>query len=189
MTLSRRLLSLAMHPRAEWRRIRDEDSSVDALLRSVIIPMAVPAPVATYIGMKHFDAAWDIDHGYQVAAGDVFATASLTFFASIASIFLLAAIFCIIGPMYRVRPTYLSGLKVASYGATPLLLSGAALVMPDLVVVAMVALCHTLYLYYVGVGTVLGIESDREEFICIAAVMLGLASMLAGALIASIGML
>lgn len=189
MEVLRRIVYLVFRPSAEWTRIAGEEDDVETLLSRYIIPLSLPTALATYIGMKVFDRDWDVDHGYLVPNELIFSTAAVTFFALVGSILLLGGIFARIAPLYRAHPTYVDGLKVATYGATPLLVTGAGLVLPDMVVVAMVGLCHSLFLIYVGAGKVLHVRHEREEFICISFVLLALGSMIFGAAAATVGML
>lgn len=189
MEALRRITYLVCRPAAEWERIAGERTSVDELLRRYILPLAALAPIATFIGMEVFDRSWDADHGYLVPADQIFGAAATTFFAIVASIFALAAIMALIAPMYRRRPDFLSALKVSIHGASPLLLSGVVLVLPVLVVVSMVALCYTLFLYHIGVTRVLEIREDQFEFIGISLLLLTFASIMAGMIAASVGLI
>ena len=189
MEALRRITYLVFRPAAEWERIAAERTSVDELLRRYILPLAALAPIATFIGMKVFDRAWDPDQGYLVPADQIFSAAATTFFATIASIFALAAIMVLIAPMYRRRPDFLSALKVSAHGASPLLLSGVVLVLPVMVVVSMVALCYTLFLYRIGVTQVLEIRDDPFEFIGISLLLLTFVSIMGGMIAASAGLI
>jgi hypothetical protein len=186
----RRAVRLLVRPRAEWERIAGETTTVDTLLRRYILPLAALAPIATFIGMRTFDRAWDPVHGYLVPTEDIFAAAAATYFASIASIFALAGIFVLIAPMFRCPRDFPAALKVATYGAIPVLLAGATLVLPVMAIVGVVALCHTLFLMWLGADRVLHVpDGARAEFIGISIVLLAFASALAGALASGIGLL
>ena len=93
MEILRRIVCLILFPRTEFRQIATETPSVDRLIRHYILPLSLLAPIATVIGMKTFDAAWDPLHGYTVPADQIFAAGATTLFASIGSVFVLAAIF------------------------------------------------------------------------------------------------
>jgi hypothetical protein len=190
MATLRRIARLLLRPRAEWERIAAESTTVDALLRRYILPLAALAPIATTIGMRTFDRAWDPVHGYLVPPEGIFAAAATTYFATVGSVFALAAIFTLIAPMFRCPRDYLRALKVATYGAIPVLLAGATLVLPVMAIVGVAALCHTLYLLWMGAGRVLHVpDGARAEFIGISVVLLALASGLAGAFASGIGLL
>ena len=185
----RRILSLVLVPNQAWDEIAREHASVDVLIRRYIVPLALLAPLATVIGMKTFDASWSPAHGYLVPPEAIWAAGATTLFASIASIFLLAGIFVLIAPMYGSSRDYPSALKVATYGAVPVLVAGALLFLPVMVMVSVVALCHTLFLYWIGVRRVLDVPEDaRTEFIGISLTMLGGLSSLLGAALSSAGL-
>ena len=185
----RRILSLVLVPNQAWDEIAREPASVDVLIRRYIVPLALLAPLATVIGMKTFDASWSPAHGYLVPPEAIWAAGATTLFASIASIFLLAGIFVLIAPMYGSSRDYPSALKVATYGAVPVLVAGALLFLPVMVMVSMVALCHTLFLYWIGVRRVLDVpENACTEFIGISLTMLGGLSSILGAALSSAGL-
>jgi hypothetical protein len=189
METLRRIVYLIFRPKEEWERIAAETTSVDLLLRRYIVPLSLLAPAATVIGMETFDRDWDPLHGYLVPADQIFAAGATTLFATIGSIFALAAIFALLAPMFGAPRDFLAALKVSTYGAIPLMLAGATLVLPVMALVAIVGLCHTLYLYWIGVRQVLHVSAGTQtEFVGISMLLLAVASTLAGAAVSSIGL-
>jgi hypothetical protein len=190
METLRRIVYLVFRPAAEWDAIAGERTSVDALLRHYILPLALLAPVATVIGMKTFDRAWDPVHGFLVPAEQIIAAGVTTYFATVGSILVLAAIFTLIAPMFGAPRDYLAALKVATYGAIPVLLAGATLFLPVMAIVTMAGLCHTLFLFWIGVRRVLNVpRGDAVEFVGISLVLLTFISVLAGAAASATGVL
>ena len=190
MSTLQRLLELLLRPAAAWERIAAAPASVDALLRQVILPYALLAPVASGIGMTVFDARWDPLHGYLVAPERIFVTAATTYFTIVASILVLAAIFARLAPVFGASASYRAALNVAAFGALPVLLAGATLLLPVMAIVGIVALCHTLFLYWLGARSVLGVAAgDRSEFVGISLLLLSAISVIAGAAAGSIGII
>ena len=190
MSMWRRLLWLVVNPSAAWDAIREEPIGIDVLIARYILPLSLLAPAATVIGMKTFDRAWDPSRGYLVPEQEIFAAGGATLFGTIFSIFALAGIFCLIAPMYGSSRDYRAALKVATFGAVPLLLAGATLLAPVMIAIPVIALCHTLYLYWVGVGRVLNVAPESQtEFIGISITLLVGVSTLAGGCASSIGLL
>jgi hypothetical protein len=184
----RRIVRLICRPAAEWDLIAAQNSSPLVLLRSYILPLSLLAPIATVIGMKYLDRAWDPVHGYLVPAERIYATGATTYVAIVASIFLLAGIFVAIAPMFGAPRNYVAALNVSTYAAIPLMLAGATLVLPAMVIVAAAALLHTLVLLSLGVRRVLKVPSGAEaEFVGISMVLLSLVSVLAGATASALG--
>lgn len=185
----RRIVHLITRPRTEWDTIAREPTSVDALIRRYIVPLSMLAPLATSIGMRVFDAQWDPAQGYLVPADQIFAAGATTLFTSIVSIFALAGIFVTIAPMYGSSRNYGAALTVATYGAVPVLVAGITLVLPAMAVVELFALCHSLFLYWLGVRRVLNVPGGAQaEFVGISITLLAALSTLAGAAASSIGL-
>lgn len=184
-----RVLRLILSPSEAWDEIASEPASVDVLIRRYIVPLALLAPIAGVVGMSTFDRDWDPRHGYLVPPEAIWSAGITTLFASIVSIFVLAGIFVMIAPMYGSSRHYPSALKVATYGAVPVLVAGSLLFLPVMVVVSVVALCHTLYLYWIGVRRVLAVPDEaRTEFVGVSLTMLGGLSTLLGSALSSIGL-
>ena len=183
-----RIIRLLLWPREEWERIAREDSSVDELLRRFILPLSLLAPIASVVGMKVFDAEWDPKLGYLVADKDIFAAAAATLFATIVSVFALAGIFVLIAPLYGSTRDYATALKVATYGAVPVMLAGATLVMPMMAIVGVGALVYSLFLYWLAAKQVLHVgRRHQAEFVGISLMLLIMVSTLAGAAASALG--
>jgi Yip1 domain len=183
-----RIVRIVFRPRKEWDLVASETTSVDALVCRYIVPLSLLAPIATSIGMRVFDSTWDRDGGYRVPAEQIFAAAATTLFASIASVFALAAIFVMLAPFYGSTRDYRVALAVATYGAIPVLLAGATLVLPVMALVAVIGFVHTLYLYWLGAKQVLHVaRSEQAEFVAISVLILSVASTLAGAIVSHLG--
>ena len=185
-----RIVSLIFSPTAEWDLIAEERTTVDALLRTYILPLAALAPIATVIGMEMFDRDWDPAQGYLVPANQIFATGATTYFSIVGSILVLAGIFALIAPLFGATRDYLAALKVATYGSVPVLLAGAVLLLPVMVIVGLVALCHTLFLFWTGARRVLNVpKGAQSEFVAISIMLLTFVSVLVGAAVGAMGIL
>lgn len=190
MTTWRRIVGIVLRPGDEWERIACEDTTVEELTRRYIVPLSLLAPVATVAGMKFFDRTWDADAGYVVPADQILAAGATTLFTSIVSVFALAGIFVLLAPLYGSSRDYRAALKVATYGAIPVLLAGATLLLPVMALVGLVGLCHSLFVWWLGVRQVLAVKrSHQAEFVGIAMLLLFIASTLAGAAASALGLL
>ena len=115
---------------------------------------------------------------------------AVTYAAFLGGIVLLGAAFRALAAFHDKTATWAACFKVAAYGATPVLLAGAVLVHPVLVIVPMVALLHVFYLHYLGVQVVLGIAAENSAmFVALAMAAVFVVSSVAGAGAASMGLL
>ncbi len=190
MEALRRIYRVVFRPRLEWDRIAQEDTTYGTLIRRYIIPLALLAPIATVIGMSVFDAAWDAGQGYRVPPQAILGAGTATLFASILSMFALAGIFVLIAPMYGSSRNYLDALKVSTFGAVPVMIAGATLLLPVMAIVGVVALIHSLFLFWLGANVVLHVRrGEQAEFVGISILLLSVASTLAGAAASGMGLI
>jgi hypothetical protein len=190
METLRRIVYVIFRPKAEWDRIAEETTTVDLLLRAYIQPLALLTPIATMIGMEVFDRDWDPVYGYVVPSEQIFATVATTYFAIVGTILVLAAIFALIAPMFGGTRDYVGALKVATFGSIPMLLAGATLLLPIMVIVGLGGLAHTLYLFWTGVRRVLNVPPGAQaEFVGISMILLTFVSVLVGAAASAIGIM
>jgi hypothetical protein len=185
----RRIVGLVARPSSEWDRIASAPTSVDRLIRRFIVPLSLLTPIATAVGMRTFDGEWDAYAGFFVPPELIFAASVTTLFTSIVSIFVLAGIFVAIAPMYGSSRNYRAALNVATYGAVPVLLAGVTLLLPAMVIVTMVGVCHSLFLYWIGVHRVLEVPAEANaEFVGVSMTMLAGISTIAGAMASHAGL-
>ncbi len=186
----RRIYRVVFRPRLEWDRIAQEDTTYGTLIRRYIIPLALLAPIATVTGMSVFDAAWDAGQGYRVPPQAILGAGTATLLASILSMFALAGIFVLIAPMYGSSRNYLDALKVSTFGAVPVMIAGATLLLPVMAIVGVVALIHSLFLFWLGANVVLHVRrGEQAEFVGISILLLSVASTLAGAAASGMGLI
>ena len=94
----------------------------------------------------------------------------------------LAGIFVLLAPMYRSSRNYRDALKVATFGAVPVLLAGATLLLPVMALVGVIAFVHSLFLFWLGAKQVLHVgREEQAEFVGIAMLLLSVAATIAGA--------
>ncbi len=189
MRVLRRIAGIVLNPDDEWDAIARERPSVGKLVRRFILPLSLLAPVATVIGMRCFDRAWDEELGYLVPPQEILAAGATTLIASVVSVFALAGIFVLLAPLYGSARDYRTALAVATYGAVPVMLAGATLLLPVMAVVGLAGLCHSLYVWWLGARRVLNVRRGQQaEFVGIAMVLLLVASTLAGAVASAVGL-
>ena len=189
MEALRRIFRIVFHPRDEWGRIAKEDIAFGVLIRRYILPLSLLAPVASVVGMTFFDATWDARHGYRVPEQAIVAAGATTLFALILSVFALAGIFVLIAPMYGSSRNYRDALKVATFGAVPVMLAGATLLLPVMAIVGVEALVHSLFLFWLGASEVLHVRrGEQAEFVGISMLLLSVVSTIAGAAAGGMGL-
>lgn len=191
VSIVNRIFGIIFRPNAEWDAISGESTTVGALLFRYIFPLCLIPSIATVIGMTFFGVGWDPVHGYALPRERALAIGAANFLFLVITIFLLALIFHWFAiAENKARNSYTDALKVATYGAIPLLLAGAFLVLPVMVMLAIVAGMHSLFLYNGGLKKVLRVsETESPILLGIAIVMLTVTSMAIGAIAVALRLL
>jgi hypothetical protein len=188
----RRILDILRRPSAAWQAIAAEPATVGALALRYIVPLCLVPSIAIAIGIAWFGSNSVPLHGYSLSSASALATGVRDFVFLVLTLFLLALIFhvfCRIGES-RSKLPYVEALKVATFGAVPVLLAGAVLVLPALVVVTIVAGLHSLVLLNQGLRAVMGVSaSESPMLLAMSMVVLTLASMALGGIAAALGFL
>ena len=188
MSIVKRITAMLLHPASEWDAIARDAPSTGAMLRNFLLPLSLLAPLATMAGMSLFDTRWNAEYGYSQLRDRAFVIAVATYAFEIASVYLLATVFYFLARTEGKRPRFLAALQVAVFGSIPVLLSGAALVIPFGVIVTLMAMIYAFYLYYLGAERLLGIrEADSAMFIGVAMFCMMVLSTLLGAVASALG--
>jgi hypothetical protein len=188
MSTSNRIKGMLRTPAAEWDAIARDVPGTGVLLRNFLLPLSLLAPLATAVGLSMFDAKWSAEYGYSMPGDRAVHTAVVTFVFEIASVYLLAAVLYFLARSEQQRPSFLVALRVAVFGSIPVLLSGAALVIPAGMVVTLLAAMYAFYLYYLGAQRLIGIrESDSTMFIGVAMFCMMVLSAILGAIASALG--
>ena len=178
-------LGLLIRPAATWKRIRAADPSWTRSLLGYAAPLALLPSIAWPLGQS-----LKADAGALAGPGAIVYGFVATWLLTLACIGLLAlGIFALAG-FFNVARNWDRAMAVSAYSSTPVLLCGALLVMPLLVIASVGGFLYGLALCSIGLQEMLDCrEGDTPAFVAGAGVFLGVTSMALGALCSAIGLL
>jgi hypothetical protein len=180
-----RFLGILFRPQATWRRIRAADPPWAHSLLAYVVPLALLPSVAWPVGQFYAGAAPALASPAGVALG--FAT---TLTLSVACVALLALGIYLLSGFFGVARSWNRATAVAAYASTPVLLCGALLFNPILVIASVGGFLYGLALCSIGLQEMLGCrEGDSAAFVASAGFFLGASSMALGALCGAIGLI
>jgi hypothetical protein len=164
-----------LSPRDEWQRIADEGWPA-AIAYAAMLSLI---PAAASLVMKQSSPLPLPEH-----------TVAATYAAFLFGIVFVAAAFRVLAFFFREKASWSACLRVAAYGATPVLIAALFLVTPALVFVPVLAMVYVFYLYYLGAQRLLAIAEDESAiFVAISLVAAFVASTLCGAAAGAVGLL
>lgn len=174
---------MLLRPAAAWGAVHAADPPWSATLLRHVAPLALLPALAWPLGQ--------VQAGVLPASPGVLAAAWLATFAfSLLSVVFLAAGFYLLAGFFDLPRTWHRSMAVAGYAATPVLLCGALLVVPVLVIASLGGLLYTFGLCFLGVQRVLGCpEESAAAYIAAACTLALVASMATGALCSAAGLI
>lgn len=184
------IVAILVRPGAAWAAIARERMTAAGLL-ATILPLCLLPAIATVVGMSAFGSDWDPLHGYRAGGTGLMGIGAANFLFPAITILLLASILHWLAvPDGKTRPRFIEAFKVAAFGAVPLLLSGALLILPVMVIATMVAGMHSLFLLHQGMQKVLGVRSeDATMMLGMCVILLSVTAGALGALASAVGLI
>jgi hypothetical protein len=179
MSLVDRARNIITNPAAEWPVIAAEPASVGSLYTGYIIPLALIAPICSFISGAFFL--------HHLVLGAVAAVVS--FVLELVYVFVAALIAQALAPNFGGANDRMAALKWIAYSYTPRWLSGIFLLIPIFgSFVVLLASLYSLYLLYVGTTPVMRVPQERAVgYVVIVIVTLIVLGILIGFILGIIG--
>jgi hypothetical protein len=170
-------LDITLRPTAAWQAIRTVKPRWTRSLLGHALPLALlPA------------TAWPVGQSASGSAA-VFSFASTLVF-SLASVVLFALGVYVLSSFFEAERDWDRSMAVAAYASTPVLLCGALLVIPLLVIASLAGFVHFLVLAHLGLQRVLGCRADDAAgFTAASCLFAAVASMVLGGLCSAAGLI
>lgn len=150
-----RAFGLFRDPKAEWRQIKAEQTTVANIILGYVAPLAAIPPVCDLIGSTLFNSMLSLDPGTAVVR------AFVTWIVSIALVYLVGLLVNTLADSFDGDRDDLSAQKVAAYSLTPAFLSGVFSLWPPLWWLSLFALAAMVFLMYRGLPIMMKAPEDR----------------------------
>jgi hypothetical protein len=176
--------AIVFRPRLTWEALGRDVPSWSRSLGRHALPLALVPAVAWPVG--RWLAGTSTLSGTRELAGAFLATVLLT----LASLLIVALAIYVLAPFFEVPRQWNRSVAVAAYSSTPVLLAGALLFNPVLIIASVAAFLHGLVLCSVGMNVLLGCrDSDTAAYVAAVSVLSLVGSMALGALCSAIGLI
>lgn len=160
MNIGERVKRLLASPATEWPVIAAEPATMQSIFRDYAVPLAAIPAVAGFIGGSILGYSVMGTHvRVGVVPGIVSALAG--FGLSLAGVYVIAMIVDALAPTFASRKNSVAATKIAAYSHTATWVAGVFLAVPGLRFLSILGL-YGFYLFYVGLGPVLGTPPDKR---------------------------
>ncbi len=174
------IINLILHPSAGWEAVKSEALSVKGCYARYVIPLALIAPIAAFIGTSRV--------GWRVGSGDVVRLTSdsalqiavLMYFAVLVVVYIVARMIHWMAQTYDSSQTLARCFSLAAFTAAPLFLVGVTMLYPMpwfVYFLGLPALGYTVALLYTGVPIMMGVNKEQGFLFSSAILAFGLVAL------------
>jgi hypothetical protein len=151
MNLQQRLTGLFTNPKHEWTAIAAETTDIAAIYRRYILIVAAVPAVSLILRLTISGAPFI---GLRSAIS--------SYLSALTGPLIAALVVEQLAPKFHSKGNTVQALKLVAYSSAPVWLAGVFVLVPGLAsAAALVALVYALYLFYIGLGPVLGTPQEQ----------------------------
>ena len=182
------LANLILHPSAGWEEVKAEALSVKECYARYVIPLALIAPIASFIGTSM--VGWRVGSGdpVRLTTDSALKISVLTFFAMLVVVYVLARTIHWMARTYDSEKSLAECFSLAAFTAVPLFLIGITMIYPMpwfVYLLGLPALGYSVALLYTGVPVMMEVNKEQGFLFSSAILALGLVS-LVGLIVVSV---
>jgi hypothetical protein len=182
MNLIERAKNIIIKPKEEWVVVEQETTSVQELVISYLVPLALIPAIASFI-------RWGvIGYGSFIGASMSWGIkyALISFVTTIGGVYLSAFIIDALAPNFGSQKDFRKAMQLVVYSYTPMLIAGIFQIIPGLSFLSIVGL-YGLYLLYIGIAPLMKTPEDKVTgFFVVSLVVLIVIYAILGALLSAI---
>lgn len=180
--------SIFFHPHAAFASIRDRDLSTRSILLGYLLPLALIAPVAAFVGTTVVGWSIGSDLPVKLTSSSAAKICVAYFFGIVIATVTLARFIQWMSETYGARQTFQDCLILCAVSATPLYLGGFLQAYPVVwlnYIVGLPLLCFSIYLLYLGLEVLFYLPKERVFLFGASIVLVGMVA-LVGLLVSTV---
>jgi hypothetical protein len=184
MNLIERAKNIIIKPKEEWIVIEQETTSVQQLVTTYLIPLALIPAIAAFVRYGFFGIGVLGLGGASISWG--VKQAVVAFISPVLGAFLSAFVIDLLAPSFGSVKDFRRSMQLVVYSYTPMLIAGIFQIIPALSILGIVGL-YGLYLLYLGIAPIKKSPEDKVTgyFIVSLIVLIGI-SLIMGAVFAAL---
>lgn len=165
-----RAQALLLQPKLTWAVIASENHDAQRLLVGWVLPLAAVPAVARLLGGLLFA---------RIPFGRLLSQVIGHYIMDVVAILAIGWFVAWLAPRFEGQNRFDRGLAWAAYAATPSMLAGALLLIPQLAVLQFVGSLYGLYIGYLGLSPMLRSRPDQSWLFLLALVAIGIVAIFA----------
>ncbi len=159
--ITARARSILTQPAAEWPIIAAETTDEMSLLRDYAAPLAAIPALCRWIGMSIVGVTVPFVGTIRIGLVRGLAGAIVSWVFTLVGVWIAAIVIEKLAPTFHSRGSRVQALKLVVYASTPVWVAGVLNLVPALSVLIIIAALYAIYLFYLGVPTLMQTPADN----------------------------
>jgi hypothetical protein len=189
--LINRAKNIILQPKATWEEVKNEETTIQGLLVSYVLPLALISAIASFIGFGFIGS--NIPFVGKVHSIGWGINQAVTSFVSVMlGIILSGWVISWLAPKFDTTLNLTDAVKLVAYSYTPAILGGIFNIIPALAVLGIITGLYSLYILYLGFGPITKVSTEKTTtyFVVSLLVIIGvyvILGLVIGAILATAG--
>ena len=158
-SLVNRVREIILRPKQEWLVIDKEVTTISAMYRSYVAPLAAIGAIATAIGSILFGTV-TAQGIVRVSPVGAIVGALISFALSLVACYIVAMVINNLATQYGGTQNMVQAFKVSAYSSTAQFLAGVFAIFPPLAILGILGL-YSIYLLYLGLPVLMKAPAER----------------------------
>jgi hypothetical protein len=173
MSIVDRAKQISLQPKAAWRVIDAEPHTPQSLFVPYMLILAAIPAVAGFIGMSVLGfGGFGLSMRLPIFNGLTIMVT--TYVMTLVMTFAMGWLVSTLAPTFGGRSDLISGLKIAVFGSTPMLLAGVLNLIPALGVLGLLVAIYSLYVIYLGLPVLMKNPKEKTVVYLIVLIVAGI---------------
>ncbi len=184
MGLIDRVKNILIAPKTEWEVIAGETTGTGALITGYVLPLAIVAAVAGFIGSTVVGTSLGFMGTFRMPFAWGLVMALYQVVMAVVGVFLIGFIIDTLAPNFGAQKNFAQAIKVAAYSYTPAWVVGILMILPMLAILGILGALYGLYLLYLGLPRLM---KNPEEKSVVYTVVVVICAIVVGIIISVVG--
>lgn len=172
-----RVIGIITKPKSEWEIVEKETPNQSSILMGYVVPLAIVAAIAAFIGYGLVGVRISFGFGSFVAKSITWGVtqAITSLIVSIGGVFLTAFIIDSLAPSFKVAKNFGRSMQLVAYAYTPMWIGAIFTIYPNIAMLGSLIGLYGLYLLWVGFDYTMKPAADKKTgyYLASLAVMVG----------------
>lgn len=182
MDIVTRAKAITLNPAATWPVIEAEKHDAKSLFVPYLLILAAIPAVASFIGLSLVGMG-GFGFNFRIPIASGLAMMITTYILSLVMTFAMGWLTSALAPTFGGHSNLVQGLKLAVFGATPMMLAGVFNVLPALSIIGLLVALYSLYVMYLGLPVLM--KNPKEKTIVYMVVLI-IASIISGVVLSMV---